>query len=114
MAHFLTAIDTKSNSRKGDKWPSGGYVDPCAKTAPAQPESYFEFDTKTCEVIPKPGQPARRPGKTIAMINDLGLNNYHHLKKRTQWLTAVVVAIKAESTDNAARDLFIRRCLKRL
>ena len=32
------------NAFKKDKWPSDGYVDPCAPTGEDHPETFFEFD----------------------------------------------------------------------
>ena len=49
------------NSKKQQKWPAGGYVDPCAKSPSAKPEAYFDFDTKTGQIFPRSGlSPHRR------------------------------------------------------
>ena len=64
------------NHEKTRDLPPGGYVDPCAKSKPACPESFFVFDTKTCEILPKSGLTAARRRRAQQMINDLKLNAY--------------------------------------
>ena len=89
------------NHKKTDHWPSRGYVDPCAKSQRACPESYFDFDTKTGEILPKSGLAAARRRRANRMIEDLGLNAYNHLKHRVQWLRFVSEALNAvSSADN--------------
>ncbi len=41
------------NHAKVDKWPIGGYVDPCAVIRSSHPERYFDFDFKTGLIIAK-------------------------------------------------------------
>lgn len=77
------------NQFKGDKWPAGGYVNPCAKSKPARPESFFTFDTTTGEIIPKSSLTPSRYAKAQIMIENLGLNEEFHLDKRLQWLWAI-------------------------
>lgn len=89
------------NAKKSEHWPSGGYVDPCATSPRARPESYFAFDTKTGEILPKSGLSAARRRKSARMIDDLGVNAYYHLKKRAQWLRLVSEALNAvNNADN--------------
>ena len=96
------------NGTKRQKWPSGGYVDPCAKTRAAQPEAYFEFDTKTGHILPKPGLSSRRRKKASQMIDDLGLNLYYHLKRRAKWLTAVEANLTRDDAADPDHGEFIR------
>ncbi|MCH8875192.1 MAG: HNH endonuclease [Chloroflexi bacterium] len=70
------------NSAKLDKWPPRGYVDPCAKSRNARPEKMFTYDTLTAEVIPNPGMSSARRRKARQTIDDIGINDDHHLKKR--------------------------------
>ena len=70
------------NHAKGDKWPTGGYVDPCA-TSP-RPESFFDFDTLTGEIVPKEGLGSTRRRVAQTMIDDLKLNEHHHLRNRRE------------------------------
>ncbi|MCH8151220.1 MAG: HNH endonuclease [Planctomycetes bacterium] len=89
------------NRKKNQHWPSGGYVDPCAKSQRARPESYFHFDTKTGEILPKSELAPGRWRKADRMIADIGLNAYHHLKQRAQWLRLVSEALNAvNDADN--------------
>jgi len=77
------------NLAKGEKWPPGGYVDPCSRSRPARPENFFDFNTVTGYIIPKAGlSPARRK-KAMQMIGDLRLNAHHHLRTRRAWVRAV-------------------------
>jgi hypothetical protein len=50
---------------------------------------YFAFDTMTAEIVPRETLQAGRRRKAARMIDDLRLNNYHHLKKRVHWLSAI-------------------------
>ena len=79
------------NLAKGDKWPSTGYVDPCADTELEFPERYFDFDTQTGEILPRQGLNSERRTKAYGMIHDLKLNGRHHLKRRrlTLWYLAI-------------------------
>lgn len=88
------------NNKKSGHWPPGGYVDPCAKSKPARPESFFDFDTKTGEILPKSGITVARRRTADRMINDLGLNAYFHLKTRAQWLHLASKALDAQSNTN--------------
>lgn len=96
------------NNKKGGSWPSGGYVDPCARSSRAQPESYFSFATKTAEIIPKENLSVSRLKKARQTIEELGLNDYHHRKRRTQWLTAVSIIVGSDTVEDAERQNFIR------
>ncbi len=102
------------NHKKGEKWPPGGYVDPCAKSRSAQPESYFDFQTATGRIFPKQGLSARRHSKAQRMIDNLGLNDWHHLKNRVEWLELVSKAVPTNPDDEtpetkAIRDKLISR-----
>lgn len=89
------------NWKKSNHWPPAGYVDPCTKSQRARPESYFDFDTKTGEILPKSGLTAARKRKANRMITDLGLNAFHHRKQRVLWLRLVSEALDAvNSNDN--------------
>ena len=60
---------------KQDKWPLGGYVDPCAADIKERPERFFGYDAKTGEVVPKPGLTKSEYDKAYRTITDLGLNS---------------------------------------
>ena len=90
------------NHAKGDKWPTGGYVDPCA-TSP-RPEIFFDFDTLTGEIVPKAGLSSTRRRVAQTMIDDLKLNEHPHLKKRNDWLLLAGLAI-SNAVDNKYPDV---------
>ena len=81
------------NQANHDKWPAGGYVDPCATDESCRPELYFTFDTQTCEILAVKGLDPGRFDKARRMIDDLRLNGLHHLRKRRVWILAVAQAI---------------------
>jgi hypothetical protein len=87
---------------KGDKWPLSGYVDPCARAQLARPERFFDFDTLTGEILVKNGLSQAQRYTAMQTITDLGLNAYHHLKKRLAWLTLVAEAVATHAGNNPA------------
>ena len=80
---------TPCNRAKGDKWPSAGYVNPCADSPPDHPESYFTYDTVTGEIIPRAGLSSPMRECANRMIADLKLNDHHHLKSRLRRILIV-------------------------
>ena len=90
------------NLRKLDKWPVGGYVDPCDEPLGVRPESLFEFDTSTGEMYPKASLGPAYTRIAEDTINDLGLNDVHHLAKRRRFIQLISAAIPE---DPALRDL---------
>ena len=92
------------NHTKLDKWPAGGYVNPCARSRPAHPEQYFRFDTQTGEILPKEDLSPRRRIKAQRTIDDLRLNEWHHLRERVGWLRVISMVIVVGS-DNSASDI---------
>ena len=80
---------TIATTPRGKKWPELGYVDPCAFSKRARPEVHFSFDTTTGELLPKDGLDSLQHRKAQNTIDDLGLNDRHHLKKRTDWVQRV-------------------------
>ena len=86
------------NMLKSNKWRGGGYVNPCAKTAPARPESYFDFDIETGELVPLAGLGEARRKKAQQMIADLRLNEHHHLRKRRDWIQLADVGVNNDAT----------------
>ncbi len=91
------------NHAKSDEWPSGGYVDPCAKTRLARPEEFFDFDWKTGEIVPKPRLSRARHKKAVTTIRDLKLNAYHKLKDRLIWV--IMVGTVLRETLTAGNDV---------
>ena len=101
------------NHAKSDKWPPGGYVDPCAKTSLAHPENYFTYDTETGEFAPKDGLSEGRRAKAIRMIADLKFNEFHHLKKRFTRLLLVSLALSNLPDDNADETTIVELVTRR-
>ena len=96
------------NHAKGWKWPPGGYVNPCAKSRPARPEIFFGFDIETGEILPKTNLSAKRRRKAQNTIEELGLNEWHHLKNRVEWLHLVSAIIPDDPTDLEFNDREMR------
>ena len=97
------------NHAKGWKWPPGGYVDPCAASRQAHPESYFTFDTVTGEILPKEDLTPRRRRKALKTINDLQLNARQLLRDRLTWLHVVSLAVPARPEEDTPRNAAVRR-----
>ena len=92
------------NSSKREKWPPGGYIDPCASSNSARPENFFDFDTATGEIRPRPGLSLGRHRKVRAMIDELRLNElHHHLQKRLRRIAIISTIL---SQDPNVVDLF--------
>ena len=100
------------NHAKGNKWPEGGYVDPCAVSESCRPETYFTFDTKTGEIIPLGNLEPKRFERAATMIDDLNLNSEHHLKNRLNWLRAVTRAILDDPDQETPDSEMARRYLE--
>ena len=81
------------NHSKGSEWPFGGYVDPCADSKLARPEHHFAFDTHTGEILPNEQLSTFDRNRALRTIEDLGLNEMHHLKDRLGWLRLVSAII---------------------
>lgn len=98
---------------KGEKWPPGGYFDPCTRSRSAHPEAFFDFDTMTGEILPKKSIGSFRRQQAKQMIDGLDLNAYHHLKHRLAWLSLVSEAVLNHSEDNLTREDFLSRIIAR-
>ena len=92
------------NQAKSNKWPVGGYIDPCAKSSPAHAERYFIFDTQTGEILPNEDLSPRRRRKAQRTIDDLKLNEQHHLKNRLEWLR-LISGIIPDYSESTATEL---------
>ena len=66
----------RCNQEKGNKWPSGGFVDPCAAEIEDWPENNFDYDLLTGDLIPRTGLPDNTRRKIWDTIDDLGLNKF--------------------------------------
>jgi len=97
------------NHQKGNKWPSGGYVDPCARLRSSRPEEFFEFDFMTGEILARAGLTPRRRAKAQTMIDDLKLNASDQLKRRLTWICAVEEVLKGDRPDDPKHEEFVQR-----
>ncbi len=83
------------NLWKREQWPTGGYVDPCARTVAARPERFFDFDPDVGMIKPRAGLSPKRHQKALNMIKDLRLNAHHHVKKRLKWRLILSKALES-------------------
>ena len=88
-------ICNSCNNAKGEKWPIGGYIDPCATFVNNYPELYFTFDTTTGEILPKTGLSSYYRQRAERIIKDLRLNRVHHLNRRRE-LLSILDALEAK------------------
>ena len=77
------------NQAKANKWPAGGYVDPSARSTAFRPDNYFCYDTQTGEILPNMRLSHGRSKKAQRTIEDLRMNDLHHLKNRRDWLRLI-------------------------
>ena len=83
------------NNKKGEQW-ADECIDPCANARRTKAESFFTFELSTGEIQPRQGLSSGHVRRAERTIDLLGLNSYHHLKKRVQWLAAVRMALEVE------------------
>jgi uncharacterized protein (TIGR02646 family) len=101
------------NQMKGEKFPRSGYVNPCAPGASNSPESFFDFDTRTGEILPRTGLGRSAAQRARATINDLDLNAFHHLKKRLWWLRCVESYLARKVPSDPGHRDYIQRVTAR-
>ena len=70
------------NDTKNDKWPPGGYVDPCACSTQERPEHFFDFNLRTGMIVPKSDLTQEQRRKASQTIQGLDLNNPGHIRNR--------------------------------
>ena len=99
------------NQSKREKWPEGGYVDPCAALASDRPETYFTFVTKTGEIVPLKELDSDRWHKAQMMIEDLKLNDWHHLVYRRRLLFKMEETIPDDPREETLVSSRLRRIL---
>ena len=88
-SNWVFACHACNSIFKKDKWPKGGYVDPCAPSWNDRPENFFDFDTFTGELIPKHGLSEDQLRTAWQTISDIGLNERHHLRRRLERIELV-------------------------
>ena len=76
----------RCNSKKGNKWPDSGLFDPCAASVLERPERYFDYRSRTGEIIPKGGLAQPDLERATSTISDLKLNDHDMRKRRRRWI----------------------------
>ena len=94
----------RCNDIKANLWPDSGYVDPCAIPPDERPETYFEVDVVTGEIIAKPSLSAADKRKAQNTIDDVGLNADDVRKSRLNQIIQVRGFLATQSP--AARKAF--------
>ena len=86
---------SRCNGSKGDFWPESEYVDPCAIPLDERPETYFEVNDRTGEVITKSGLQDAGKSKAQNTIDDIGLNSLDLRYFRINWIRQFRAALAA-------------------
>ena len=94
----------RCNDIKANLWPDSGYVDPCAIPPDERPETYFEVDVVTGEIIAKPSLSAADKRKAQNTIDDVGLNARDLLTLRKNRILQLRDALAA--LPSSARQAF--------
>ena len=104
------------NHAKSSAWPAGGYVDPCAMSGPDRAECHFHFDTQTGLILPSSSLSPSRLQKARRTIADLGLNEWHHLKKRVQLLELLSAIMPGDPNGLTActREILVHFASRRM
>ena len=85
-SNWVFSCQRCNGNNKKDKWPESGYVDPGAAEESKRPERYFDFDTDSGEIIPRPGLSSEARCMAQQTIEDLGLNKRDVLNERFDWM----------------------------
>lgn len=106
-SNWVFACNTCNSRFKKDKWPEQGFVDPCADSISERPEQFFDFDLMTGQLVAKRELSRQQRRKAELTVEDLGLDDPAHLKKRL----ARVELIRMFSTymSNPTIERYIRR-----
>ena len=97
------------NHAKDSNWPARGYLDPCAVSISDRPDHHFTFDTLTGFIRPHGSLNPSIREKTQRTIDDLGLNDFHHLKKRVERLLLFSARMPEDPNDldTCTRDILV-------
>ena len=77
---------SRCNGKKADNWPLSGLVDPCAVSVLERPERYFDYRSRTGEIVPKGGLTQSDRERAQNTISDLKLNDSDMRKRRRRWV----------------------------
>ena len=101
------------NNSKSNKWPCEGYINPCTTNTAERPEHFVGFNTRSVELTPRENIPSQERHKTSRMIDDLGLNDFFHLKRRKTWLDALRHHLEDPAVDPENEQDFLGRAVER-
>ena len=110
-SNWVFACHTCNAIYKKDKWPAGGYVDPCARSRRARPEKFFDFTLRTAEIVTKSGLSQGRLRKARKTIHDIELKDRSHIEKR---LARVELVRKLLSFLAATPIPSVEQCMRQL
>ena len=96
------------NHAKGNKWPAGGYVNPCAKSKSAHPENILDFDLSSGLIKPKDGLSPARRRKAQQTIDNLNLNNVIHQRRRFSKSASISRILSRGLQDNSTFDDWLK------
>ena len=98
-----------NEEEKRNKWPEGGFIDPCAAEISDRPESSFDYDFLTGDLIPLSGLPNNMRRKVWDTIDELGLNKLdikiHRMEHVQNFLNGVLGRPLGE------RQTFVESCM---
>ena len=101
------------NQIKSNKWPSDGYIDPCANHESERPESFFDFDIASKRLIPRAGMLSESHEKACQMIRDLGLNGSYHIRQREERALFIESHLDVLVEDSEEEQEFLERVTAR-
>ncbi len=96
------------NQAKSDKWPTEGYIDPCAESESNRPENYFTFNTRNGAIVPLRDLDTGTFEKAQQMISDLKLNDMHHIVGRLARLKILEAGVPVSPSDETPRSRAVR------
>lgn len=111
-SNWIFACHSCNAIHKKEKWPPGGYVDPCARSKQSRPEQFFDFNLITAEIITKDNLAERRLKKACQTIRDLKLNDPHHLKKRIARVELITMLLMyvVKTGNQSIEEYMLRLC----
>lgn len=99
-----------NGEHKQDRWPASGYVVPSAVDEQERPARYFDYDSDTGEIIPKPGLQSRARERALKTIEILELNALDVRYFRLDWTRRFIADWEALPTSDrpAFAEFFTR------
>lgn len=95
------------NQNKSNKWPDGGYINPCAEDVSERPERFFDFNVVSGEIIPRADISAEDQRKARQMRDDLDLNATYHLEERKKVISLIRRSLLVSIEGSEERQEFL-------